>query len=297
VGVAAILQSKVWVHSKLDQFADQDVRAILRFGVLTAVILPLVPNEDMGPFQAINPFEIWLMVVFVAGIGLAGYVALRLLGPQGLAPTGLLGGMVSSTAVTLGFSRLSKKREDVGTALAAGVVAAGGLMYARVLIEAAVVDPPVARRLLIPLLALFLAVEGLAAWFWWRSRSEAPDPDFDVKNPVTVWSALQFGLLYGAVAFVAMALVDRFSESSLSVVALFSGINDVDAITLASANLSRDGTVAAEAAADAVLIAVAMNTLAKSVLAVALGARRFGRQVAVVLVPAAIASGLLWMVL
>lgn len=297
VGVAALLQSKVWIHSKLSKFTDEDVRAALRFGVLTAVILPLVPNEDMGPFSAINPFEIWLMVVFVAGIGLAGYVALRLLGPKGLAPTGLLGGIVSSTAVTLGFARISKRRDQVATALAAGVVAASGLMYVRVLIESAVVAPSVARDLVVPLVALFLGVEGAAAWLWWRSRHEAGDPDFDVKNPVTVSAAVQFGLLYGIVAFIAAMLVDRFSESSLSLVALLSGINDVDAITLASSNLARDGTVASAAAADAVLIAVGVNTLAKAVLALALGSRRFGRLVARILLPAAGAAGIAWAVL
>jgi uncharacterized membrane protein (DUF4010 family) len=93
----------------VSRFSEEDLLAVLRFGVLTAVILPLVPDRKLGPFDAINPFEIWLMVVFVAGIGLAGYVALRILGPKGLAPTGLLGGLVSSTAVTLGFSRMSKR--------------------------------------------------------------------------------------------------------------------------------------------------------------------------------------------
>lgn len=297
VGVAALLQSKVWIHGVVSRFSDEDLRAVLRFGVLTAVILPLVPDEAIGPFDAINPFEIWLMVVFVAGIGLAGYIALRALGPKGLAPTGLLGGLVSSTAVTLGFSRMSRRSPQVTDALAAGVLAASGLMYVRVLIEAAVVAPDVARDLVVPLAGLFVFVEGAAALCWWRAGRSEIDPDLKVRNPVTIPAALQFGLLYGAVAFAAAALIDRVSQSSLSIVAAVSGINDVDAITLAASNLVRDGQVPAEVGAQAVLAAVAVNTLVKAGLAVALGTRAFGVRVAAVLGVAAAGAGAAWFLL
>jgi len=294
VGVAALLQSKAWVHGMVSRFSDEDLRALIRFGVLTAVILPLVPNESMGPFEAINPFQIWLMVVFVAGIGLAGYIALRLLGPKGLAPTGLLGGLVSSTAVTLGFSRMSKRTPEVTDALCAGVLAASGLMYVRVLIETAVVDGDITLPLIIPLAGLFLFVEGAAAWWWWRSRQRQADSGLKVRNPVTIASALQFGLVYGVVAFAATVIVDRVSESSLSIVGALSGVNDVDAITLAASNLVRDGQVAASSGAKAVLAAVAVNTLVKAGLAVAVGSRQLGLRVAAVLIPAAIGAGVAW---
>ncbi|MBI5157990.1 MAG: DUF4010 domain-containing protein [Acidimicrobiia bacterium] len=294
VSVAALLQAKAWVHGTLSRFSDEDLRALIRFGVLTAVILPLVPNEALGPFDAINPFQIWLMVVFVAGIGLAGYIALRLLGPKGLAPTGLLGGLVSSTAVTLGFARMSKRTPDVTDALCAGVLAASGLMYVRVLIETAVVDADITRPLIFPLAGLFVFVEGAAAWWWWHSRRRQADSGLKVRNPVTIGSALQFGLVYGVVAFAATVLVDRVSEASLSIVAAVSGVNDVDAITLAASNLVHDGQVAATSGARAVLAAVAVNTLVKAALAVAVGSRRLGMRVAAVLIPAAMGAGAAW---
>lgn len=296
VGVALLLQSKVWIHGVVGRFTDEDLRAVLRFGVLTAVILPLVPDRDMGPFDAINPFEIWLMVVFVAGIGLAGYIALRALGPRGLAPTGLLGGLVSSTAVTLGFSRMSRRSPEVTNSLAAGILGASGLMYARVLVEAFVVEPGLGRALVVPLGVLFVAVVGTALVTWWRTtRDHAVDSDLRVGNPVTITNALQFGAVYGLVVFVAKALIDNVSQASLSGVGAVSGINDVDAITLAAANFVRDGTVPVDTGAGAVLAAVVVNTLVKAGLAFALGSRALGLRVAAVLVPAAAGGAVAWL--
>jgi uncharacterized membrane protein (DUF4010 family) len=294
VGVAVLLQSKAWVHGMVSRFSEEDLLAVLRFGVLTAVILPLVPDRKLGPFDAINPFEIWLMVVFVAGIGLAGYVALRVLGPKGLAPTGLLGGLVSSTAVTLGFSRMSKRVPEVTDALAAGVLAGCGLMYVRVLVESFVIDRAVVELIVVPLIVLFVFVEGAAGWWWWHSRQRQAESNLVVRNPVTVFSALQFGLIYGVVAFAATVLVDRVSEASLSIVAAVSGINDVDAITLAASNLVRDGAASAAVGAQAVLAAVAVNTLVKAGLAVVLGSRRLGARVAPVLGVAAVGAAVAW---
>jgi uncharacterized membrane protein (DUF4010 family) len=298
VGVAALLRSKVWLHGLVGRFTDEDLRAFLRFGVLTAVILPLVPDRNMGPFDAINPFEIWLMVVFVAGIGLAGYVALRALGPKGLAPTGLLGGLVSSTAVTLGFSRMSRRSPEVTGSLAAGIVGASGLMYGRVLIESFVVEPDLGRRLLVPLAALFAGVVGTALVMWWRStRHDEVDSGLEVHNPVTITSALQFGALYGAVVFMAKALIDNVSQNSLSAVGAISGINDVDAITLAAANFVRDGTVPVGTGAQAVMAAVVVNTVVKAGLATVLGTRALGIRVAAVLGPAAAGGVVAWVLL
>jgi uncharacterized membrane protein (DUF4010 family) len=295
VGVAFLLQSKVWVHGTVSRFSDEDLRAVLRFGVLTAVILPLVPNRFMGPFEALNPFQVWLMVVFVAGVGLVGYVAIRLIGPQGLAPTGLIGGLVSSTAVTLGFSRMARRSPEMVGALGAGILAASGLMYARVSIWTLALAPALARRVVIPLLVLFVVVEGAAAVWWWRAaRTHEVDPDLDLRNPVTVTSALQFGALYAVVIVVAKGLVERLSEASLSVVAAASGINDVDAITLATSNLVREGGVGAPAAAKAVIAAVTVNTIVKGTLAASIGGRRLGVVVGSVLGIAAAGGVVAW---
>lgn len=298
IGIAALLRAKEWLHGLTSKFSDEDVRAVLQFAVLTAVVLPLLPDKDYGPFEAFNPRRVWLMVVFVAAIGLAGYIALRLKGERGLGVTGLLGGLVSSTAVTLGFSRMSKDQPRLRTALAAGIIAASGLMYARVLVEALVFAPEMALELAVPLSVLFVLVEGTAIYWWTRPlETTAGGSGIKLQNPVTLKSALQFAALYAAVIFVAKVMIDRASEAALSVVGAVSGINDVDAITLAMADeVARQG-LDPTFGAQAVLAAVVVNTLVKAGMAAVLGSKSLGRAVAFTLIPAALLGAVAWVLL
>lgn len=289
VGLAVVLQSKGWLSSVVDRFDHDDVVAVLQFGVITAIVLPLIPDEAFGPLNAINPHEIWLMVIFVSGIGLVGYVALRILGRRGLGLSGLLGGLVSSTAVTLGFSRMSKERPGLTPALIAGVIGASGLMYPRVFVEAVVVAPELAGELLVPLGGLTVLVGGVAAyWFTRRSDEGAGEGEsVTAKNPLSLSTALKFGGLYGLILFASKFLLDRFSDASLLFVAGLSGLNDVDAITLSTANLVNDG-LSTTAAARAILIAAAVNTVVKAGLAASLGNKRLRSVALLTLGPAAL---------
>lgn len=291
VGLAALLRSKEWVHRLIDRFSDDDVVAFLQFAVITAIVLPLAPSTEFGPFEAFNPRQIWLMVVFVSGIGLLGYLALRVMGRRGLGLSGVVGGLVSSTAVTLGFSRMSKSFKGLNTALVAGVIGASGLMYPRVLVEAWVVARALGARLLIPLLAIGAVVIGVAIVFLRREQAgdDGAEP-LPVKNPLNLATALQFGLLYAGIIFVSKAVLDTFSEGSILLVAGLSGINDVDAITLSTANLVKGGGLSESVGAQAVLLAVAVNTLVKAGIAVAVGSKQLAKIVAVTLVPAAAAA-------
>lgn len=298
VGTAYLLRSKEFFHALSRRFSDDDIRAVLQFAAITAVVLPLVPNEDLGPFDAINPRRIWLMVVFVAAIGLVGYVSLRILGSRGLALTGLLGGLVSSTAVTLGFARMSKTSAPAfSNALAAGIIAASGLMYGRVIVEAFAIEPALGREIVIPLGILFVLVEGVAFALWRRSESRhRPEPDVEFSNPLTLTTALQFGALYGVIIFASKALLDRASEASLNIIGALSGINDVDAITLSTADLVENSGLDPGVGAQVVILAVTVNTLVKGGMAMALGNRRVARSVGSVLGVAAVLSGLAWLV-
>ena len=294
VGVGALLRAKDEIRALIGRLTEEDTRAFLQFAVLTAVVLPLAPDEEFGPFDAFNPREIWLMVVFVAGIGLVGYLALRLVGARGLSITGAIGGLVSSTAVALGFSRMSKGDAGLRTALAAGILGASAVMYPRVYIEAVVVEPALAERLLVPLAALFVAVALGAVWWAVRPASAVP-ADLAVRNPLTLTVAITFGALYAVIVFVSKALLDRASEASLSIVGAVSGINDVDAITLSTANLVGDG-LDPVVGARVVIAAVAVNTLVKGLIVVMLGSRRLAASVGMVLAPAAAMGGVFWFV-
>ncbi len=289
VGLTALLRSKEFLHSLSERFSDDDVQAVLQFAVITAVVLPLVPNRDLGPFEAFNPFETWLMVCLVSAIGLVGYLGLRLLGERGLGVTGLAGGVVSSTAVTLGFSRLSRDQDHLRPVLAAGILGASAIMYPRVLIEAQVVSPPLARELALPLVVIgigMLIVAGV--WLTRPSEREATGgPTF--RNPLTLTTALQFGALYAAIVFLAAALIDNVSADSLVLLGAASGITDVDAITLSTANLVQDG-LDTQVAARVVLAAVTVNTAVKGALVLMLGSRRLAVAAAGVLGVAAVAG-------
>jgi uncharacterized membrane protein (DUF4010 family) len=298
IGTAALLRSKEPIHRLTDRFTDEDVRAVLQFGVITALVLPLVPDTDLGPYGAFNPREIWLMVVLISAIGLAGYAALRWLGSKGLVLTGLLGGLVSSTAVTLGYSRMARTGPELSAGLAAGVLAASTVMYPRVLGEAAVVAPSLARSLLIPLAAMGVVVGGAAVYTWLRhGRHDDVDPKLEVKNPLTLGVALGFGLLYAAIVFFSEMLLNEVSVASVQLVGAISGINDVDAVTLSTANLVQEGldpTVGART----VLIAVTVNTAVKGGLAWVLGGvGRYRRIVVAALAPAAMVGFVLWTLL
>lgn len=298
VGGAALLRSKEPLHRLTDRFTDDDVRAVLQFAVITALVLPLVPDTDLGPYGAFNPREIWLMVVLISAVGLAGYAALRWLGSKGLVLTGLLGGLVSSTAVTLGYSRMARSGPELSAGLAAGVLAASTVMYPRVLGEAAVVAPSLARALVVPLATMGVLVGGAAAWTWFGyGRQDAEDPKLELQNPLTLGVALGFAALYAVIVFFSELLLNEVSAASVQLVGAVSGINDVDAITLSTANLVRDGfdTVVG---ARTVLIAVVVNTAVKAGLAWFIGgAGRYRKVVAAALVPAAVVGLAFWVVL
>ncbi len=297
VGTITLLWAKAPLHSMARRFSDEDVRAAVQFGVITAIILPLLPDDSFGPFDAFNPREIWLMVVLVSAVGLAGYLAMRIKGSGGLVFTGLVGGLISSTAVTLGFSRMSRDEPTLRRSLVAGILGASGLMYFRVLVLAFVVAPAMAESLATPLIGLGLFVLSASVWAWIRSSRDTASADsIEIKNPLTLSVALQFGALYAAVVFIAKLLLDRFSASALNVVGAVSGINDVDAINLSMANLVNDGLWAVDGAR-AVLLAVATNTLVKASLVAGVGDRKALRTVIGVLGAAAAGAVVAWLVL
>ncbi len=296
VGTTALLRAKAPLHALGRKFSDEDVRAAVQFGVITAVILPLLPDVGYGPFEAFNPHEIWLMVVLVSAVGLAGYLGIRVKGSGGLVFTGLVGGLISSTAVTLGFSRMSRDQSDLRHSLAAGILGASGLMYFRVLLLAMIVAPPLAGVVAPALIGVGVFVVGAAAWAWVRAnRASGPAGALDVQNPLSLPVALQFGALYAAVLFIAKLLLDQFSAAALNVVGAVSGINDVDAINLSMANLVNDGLDATNAGR-AVLIAVAVNTAVKAAMVAGIGDRKALRFVFTVLGVAAAAGIVLWAV-
>jgi uncharacterized membrane protein (DUF4010 family) len=273
-GVAVLLHFKKPLHGFVARLGDDDLRAIMQFVLLSLVILPALPDRTYGPYDVLNPHEIWLMVVLIVGLSLGGYVAYKFFGQQaGTVLGGILGGLISSTATTVSYSRRAAENPQGSILAAIVIVIASTVLYARVLVEIAVVAPAHLRATAPPLLILLGTFAVLSAGVWYlnrRLKDELPEHG----NPSELKSALVFGAIYAAVLFAVAAAKTHFGERGLYVVAAISGLTDVDAITLSSMNLVNSGVLTPRDGWRIVVIASTSNLVFKAGAVAALGNRR-----------------------
>lgn len=298
VVVTILLGTKAELHASLRHIEREELFATMRLLLITVVVLPILPDKGYGPWEALNPYRIWLMVVLIAGISYVGYFAVRLIGARrGLLVTGLLGGLASSTAVAVGFARAARRSEESRDILAAGVIAASSMMFPRMLVVLAVVAPPLAVALSGPLLAAGLTGFAFSAWFARRGTAEAAEETRPgTRNPLELRAAIQFGLLLTAIILATRAVTAWVGEAGLYMLAALSGIADVDAILLSLASMWGGGGIAFATAATGILIAAAVNSMVKPILAAAIGGGSFGARVGAGLGFAIAAGGIvLWL--
>lgn len=243
VAVATLLQFKPELHSAAHKLGDRDMRAIIQFAVLSCVILPVLPNRDMGPLNVFNPFNIWLMVVLIVGISLAGYIAYKFFGESaGVIVGGLLGGAISSTATSLSYSKLSRQSPSMAGISTAVIIFASSVVFVRVIIELSIVAPKHLIVLGLPMAFMLgsCLVAAIIAWLSFRgSRQDAPEP----SNPSEFKSAILFGGLYALVLWALAAVKHYFgSDDALYIVAALSGLTDMDAITLSTGRMVEQST-------------------------------------------------------
>lgn len=279
ITTTVLLYFKAELHGISHRLTPKDLISILQFAVLSFVILPILPDRNYGPYEAFNPHQAWLMVVLVSGVSLAGYAALRLAGPQHGAPMmGLLGGLVSSTATTVVFSRHARANAVFSRAAMVVIMVAGLMVLLRLTVMAAIVAPAILE----PLAKVFAGglVLGLAATaFGWRrleAQGELPMPE--VRNPTEIRTALGFGALYAVVLLCAAWLSDAAGAKGLYAVALASGLTDVDAITLSSLRLFLLDKLSAGEAVTSIALAVLSNLTFKAGLVVVLGGWALARR-------------------
>jgi uncharacterized membrane protein (DUF4010 family) len=269
-----LLGSKHPVHAWTKKFNETDIRATLQFVAITGVILPLVPNEDFGPYGAFNPYSTWMMVVIISGVGFAGYVLMRLLNTQaGIILTSLLGGLASSTATTLAFSRRSREDPASAAYYAMGVAVACTVMLPRVLVILGLINRPLAMQLLLPFGAMALPGIGCAVFIWWRQRGEKHKTDQPtIGNPLSLMTAIKFAAIYAVISFLVKAASESgHLQNSLLPLAFVSGLTDLDAISLSLARNLESGAGGLGLAARAIIVAAIANSLLKGVLAVSIG--------------------------
>ncbi|PQA88579.1 MgtC/SapB family protein [Hyphococcus luteus] len=291
VATAIILSMKARVQRVASALSEGELHAALRLLAISVIILPILPDQDFGPYGALNPRTIWLMVVFISGLSFLGYWLIKFLGEgRGVLLTGLAGGLASSTATTLSLSRFAKEGAE-GRAVAAGIIAANVMMLIRVGVLTAAISRAVLATLW-PALLAGAAVGAAAALYLWRGRNasrEAETP-LEIGNPMEIRPALVFAALLAVISLAAGFSADEFGNAGLVVVALISGLADVDALTLTAGRQAASGAVGVDPAALAVMAAVASNIVVKGGMAWAIGGARAGTPVAMALA-AIIAAG------
>jgi len=273
VTVVVLLSLKLKLHALVARFSADDLYATVKFGIITAIVLPILPDQTFGPLDVLNPRNIWLMVVLSSGISFLGYLLLKFAGSQqGLPLAGFLGGLVSSTAVALGFSKRSQdEAPELAPLFALAILVASTTMFPRVLVEASVVNPGLAEMLALPLLITAGVGYAICGFLWWRYRQPGLKQEgVEASNPFELTSALQFGVLFTVILFVARAAQVYLGDAGVYLSSVLSGLTDVDAITLSMARLS--GTAVTPAvAARAVVLAALANTAVKAAMAFVLG--------------------------
>ncbi len=281
--VIGLLHFKEALHKFAYAVEREELYTTLKFIAVAFVVLPLLPNETFGPLDVLNPYLIWLMVVFVSSISFASYIAVKLLGARrGIGLSGFLGGLVSSTAVTLTLSALSKKSSKLFGPFVFGILIASSSMFFRVLFQVSVLAPAMLPWLWAPLLSMGILGFGLAFAHLFSKKGEKAaykTPDFELKSPFQLLSAIKFGLFFGALLFFSKWALAFFGEEGVYLTALLSGFVDVDAITISLANLSAQGALPANSAAMGVVLATASNTLVKAGMTFLFASKAVGRRV------------------
>lgn len=282
IGMTALLYFKTELEGVATRLTATDIRSMLQFGAVSAIVLPLLPDRGYGPYGVLNPFHIWLMVVLISGVSLAGYVAWRLtLEGKGLLLTGLLGGVISSTATTFAYARHARDATHTPAAALTVILLANVAKLLRVILLALVIAPAVVPLLLLTMLPALLATAPALWWHYRRAAGEKGENTDRLKNPTQLGTALLFGAFYAVVLLAAAWLSDVVGSGGLFALSFVSGLTDVDAITLSSARLAEQGNIGLAEAATAMTLAVAANMLFKAGVAIVVGGRTLGKLVAI----------------
>lgn len=277
----ALLAEREALHEFLKKVTWPELRAALVLLAMTFVLLPILPDKTVDPWGALNPYVLWLMTILIAAVSYAGYVAIRIAGARrGLFYAGALGGLVSSTAVTLTYSEFARKKPELAGQAAPGIVAAWIVSLVRMMALASAIAPALLMPLAAPIAAAVTVLVAVGLFFDLKAVRLTEAPSLGLTNPFELSEVLRFGLLLAVVMVIARLLFLAFGQSGLLPLAAVTGLADVDPITLSAARMTGTG-LGPEAAALAVLVAGGANLVAKAAVAVAVGGLRHGVPLAV----------------
>lgn len=272
--IAILLQWKRPLHEIVRKIDEKELQAIFRLVLVGLVILPILPNKVYGPYQVTNPFEIWLMVVLIVGISLGGYLGYRFFGAgTGTFLAGFFGGLISSTATTVSFARRSRAIPANAPVCAAVIVLSSTIVFARVLVEMAIVYPEILRFAAGPIVIMMLFMVLITAVVYLAGRKSAQTAT-DVAEPPDLRSAIAFGLMYMLVLIGVAAAREEYGNAGLYIVSALSGLTDMDAITLSTTQLVKAEALDAQLAWRAILVGALANLFFKACAVAILGTRR-----------------------
>jgi uncharacterized membrane protein (DUF4010 family) len=302
VAMAILLALREPLHSWVRNVTWPEMRSVLVLLAMSFLLLPILPNRPIDPWQVLNPSEIWLLAILIAAVSFAGYIAVRVLGDRkGIAVAAIAGSVASSTATTLSFARLAREHPQSTRLLASGILLAGVTMMVRIVVLAGVLKPELVSALIWPTIsasAVLLAGSVVLSYWERQGASEHPKlqkhPQLQIKNPFDLGTVLQLAGFIALILLLAKLVAAQAGNAGLFLLAAISGIADVDALTLSMARLS-GVQVAAVDAATAILVAASVNTASKAAIAAFVGGSRLGSIVGGVSVLATAALGLTYM--
>lgn len=284
--VTLLLLSKPWIRAWIPKLHREDLTASIQLLIVFAILLPLLPLQTLDPWGVLSPRKVGWMVALIGAVDFLGYALNRVLGSRrGALLTGLVGGLVSSTVVTVTMSRLAREDASLRGPGQVAVMLACAVMSLRVGILAGLVGgSALARTLLLPMGVMVLVLLSASVWIY-RSdakplNEQVAGEDLSVRNPFHLKRAAAWGLALSAVLLLSAAAKAWFGDRGLLVAAGFSGLADVDAITLAVSSQVQGLSLSATTAAMAIILAVGANTLAKTGFAWFSGGRAFGQRLA-----------------
>jgi uncharacterized membrane protein (DUF4010 family) len=282
--VTVILAIKKTAHRYVEIIREEELLDTLKMGTIALVILPLLPNTTIGPFEVLNPRNIWLMVVLVSLIGYVGYVMIRIFGTEkGLSITGALGGLVSSTAVATTMAAEARAHREVIPSAVFATTIASCTMFPRILLEVFVVNRSLFFPLLLPMVSM--TVVGVIMAFLLFRKRETIETDVALSDPFKLSPALKFGAFFALVLLISKIANIYFGQAGTYAASLVAGLADVDAITLSLATLAENSQVEGGVAVAAITLAAMTNTLVKLSITFILGTREFGYRVALIFLP------------
>lgn len=269
--ITLLLHWKQPLHGLVARIGDTEFSAIVRFVLITLVVLPVLPNDTFGPYEVLNPFQTWLLVVLIVSLNLVGYVAFRLLrADSGAVLAGIIGGLVSSTATTVSFAAMTRRQDGLGASAALIILLASTVVYARIAVELMVVAPALLRQAAAPFAVFALVMLVAAAVVFPRVRRQHVELP-EQENPARLKVALTFAALYALIIFSVAAARDFLGNDAIYVVAVISGLTDVDALTLSVAQLYGRDALAVDTAWRSIFLASLANLLFKVGAACVLG--------------------------